>query len=57
MDDSSRGVFHNAHEFHAMYPGAPWPDGFCAPWVEQGFEVEAIWRRLAKVAGEIAVAA
>ena len=57
MDDDSRGVFHNAHEFGAMYPDAPRPDGFCAPRVEQGAAVEAIRRRLAVVAGEMVDAA
>ena len=52
MEDGNRGVFHNAHEFDAMYPDAPRPDGFCAPRVEQGFELEVIWRRLTEVAGE-----
>ena len=57
MDDDSRGMFHNAHEFAAMYPDAPRPDGFCARRVEQGAELEAIRRRLAVVAGEMARAA
>ncbi len=54
MDDDSRGVFHNAHEFDALYPDAARPDGFCAPRVEQGAELEAIRQRLAVVAGEVA---
>ncbi len=47
MDDDSRGAFHNAHEFAVMYPEAARPDGFCAPRVEQGAQLEAIRQRLA----------
>ena len=57
MDDDSRGVFHNAHEFEGLYPNSHRPDGFCAPRVEQGFELEITWQRLARMAGGIAVAA
>ena len=57
LDDDSRGMFHNADEFAAMYPNAPRSDGFCAPRVEQGAELEAIRRRLAVVALEFAMAA
>ena len=57
LDDDSRGMFHNAHEFAVLYPDAPGSDGFCARRVEQGVELEAIRRRLAVVAGEIAEAA
>jgi hypothetical protein len=52
MDDDSRGVFDNAHEFAQLYPDALRPDGFCARRVEQGAELEVIRRRLAGVAGE-----
>ena len=57
LDDGGRGMFHNAAEFAALYPHATRPDGFCAPRVEQGVELEAIWRRLTDMAGEIAEAA
>ena len=57
MDDDRRGVFHNASGVGALDPNAPRPDGFCARRVEQGAELEAIRRRLAVVAGEIARAA
>ena len=46
MDDDSRNVFHNAAEFAVLYPGAPAPAGFCARRVEQGYELDAIRRRL-----------
>ncbi len=57
IDDDSRGMFHNAAEFAALYPNTPRSDGFCAPRVEQGPELEAIRRRLAVVAGELVEAA
>ncbi len=50
LDDNSRTMFHNAHEFEALYPGAPAPTGFCAPRVESGYQLEAIRRRLAGLA-------
>ena len=57
LDDDSRGMFHNAREYDALYPGAPAPGGFCAPRVESGFALEAIRRRLAAVAGAMTQAA
>ena len=50
LDDDSRGLFHNAREFAALYPGAAAPGGFCAPKIEDGFVLERIRRRLAQVA-------
>ena len=57
LDDDSRGMFHNAAEFMRLYPDAPDPGRFCAPKVTDGYEVEAIRRRLAVVAGNMALAA
>ncbi len=57
MDDDSRGIFHNASEYAALYPDAGQPDRFCAPRVEEGVRMEAIRRRLSAVAAEIAQAA
>ncbi len=54
MDDDSRRMFHNAAEFAALYPDAPSPGRCCAPKVDDGYELEAIRRRLAGVAGEMA---
>ena len=39
LDDDSRGLFHNAAGFAALYPDAPKPNGFCAPRVEHGAEL------------------
>ncbi|GAN54993.1 Hint domain-containing protein [Tanticharoenia sakaeratensis] len=48
LDDDSRGMFHNAHEYEALYPDAPRaPALYCAPRVEEGDILEAIRRRLA----------
>jgi autotransporter passenger strand-loop-strand repeat protein len=48
VDDGSRGMFHNAAEYQALYPGSIQGDGTpCAPRVEFGAEVEAVWQRLA----------
>ncbi|HWG05758.1 MAG TPA: Hint domain-containing protein [Beijerinckiaceae bacterium] len=48
VDDDSRGMFHNVREYHALYPDAPLgvPARFCAPRVEDGFELEEQRRRL-----------
>ena len=55
IDDDSRGMFHNAAEWEALYPGRRYvPAVYCAPRVESGFALEAIRRRLAKVAGQVA---
>ena len=51
LDDDSRGLFHNAAEYAALYPNVASEPAFCAPRVECGLELETIRRRLAKVAG------
>ena len=57
LDDDSRGVFHNAHEFAVLYPNAPTQGQFYAPRMTDGYQLEAIRRWLAVVAWEIAAAA
>ena len=52
LDDDSRGMFHNAREFAGLYPDAPEPGRFCAPKVDDGYQLEAIRRSLAAVAAE-----
>jgi len=49
VDDDSRGMFHNAAEYRALYPKPKFSDEvrYCAPRVEEGFELEALRRRLA----------
>ena len=56
IDDDSRGVFHNAHEYEALYPdNVRQPARYCAPRRDDGYEVEAVRRRLAQRAGLVGV--
>jgi hypothetical protein len=53
IDDDSRAMFHNAREFHALYPQPRVvPQQYCAPRLEEGYEVDAI-RRLIAVRAEL----
>lgn len=52
IDDASRGMFHNAAEYLALYPEArAMPAHYCAPRIENGEELEAARQRLAARAG------
>jgi hypothetical protein len=52
VDDDSRGMFHNVHEYAALYPEQIMQRArYCAPRLEIGYEVEAIRRGLAERAG------
>jgi hypothetical protein len=52
VDDDSRGMFHNAHEFDVLYPDTVrQPARYFAPRFEGGYEVEAVRRRIAQRAG------
>ena len=52
VDDDSRGMFQNAHEFKQLYPEArPKEIVYCAPRVEDGFALDRVRRRLAERAG------
>jgi glycosyltransferase involved in cell wall biosynthesis len=53
VDDDSRGIFQNAHEFAALYANTPpvRPARYCAPRLAFGAEVEAARRRIAERAG------
>ena len=52
VDDNGRGIFHNAHTFHALYPDALAVEAvYCAPRVESGHVLAAVRRRLASRAG------
>jgi hypothetical protein len=47
VDDESREMFDNAEEFHRLYPhAARTPARFCAPRVDDGWELEAVRRAL-----------
>ena len=52
VDDDSRGMFHNAHEFAALYPDAVSGTAqFCAPRCLEGYRVETARRRIERRAG------
>ena len=52
VDDNGRGIFHNAHAFHALYPDEARTEAvYCAPRVESGYVLEAVRRRLDERAG------
>ena len=52
VDDDSRGMFQNAHEFKKLYPEArPKELVYYAPRVEDGFILDRVRRRLATRAG------
>ena len=59
VDDDSRAMFHNAYEYHALYPDAvPQPARYCGPRVEHGAELERLRSRLAaRARGEVPAAA
>ncbi|KAA8387252.1 glycosyltransferase [Acetobacter sp. DmW_136] len=47
IDDGSRGMFHNAAEFRALYPEAlPLPAAYCTPRIEEGPILETVRARL-----------
>jgi len=48
IDDDSRGMFHNAHEYRVLYPAAAQTVArYCAPRLDSGQELETIRRRIA----------
>ena len=52
VDDNSRGIFHNAHEYPALYPDAEdMPARYCAPRCSDGYEVETARRLIDARAG------
>jgi hypothetical protein len=52
VNDGSRGMFHNAAEYPALYPdAAAVPAVYCAPRVEDGFALEAVRRQIDARAG------
>ena len=52
IDDDSRSLFHNVHEYAALYPDAPRGEPrFCAPRRDSGYEVQAVRRLIARRAG------
>ncbi len=52
IDDDSRGMFNNADEYRALYPETVTGIAqYCAPRLEDGYEVEAVRQRIALRAG------
>ena len=53
IDDDSRGMFHNAHEYRLLYPAAAETTvaRYCAPRLDEGYELETIRQRIALRAG------
>jgi microcystin-dependent protein len=52
LDDDNRLLFHNARDYYALYQHvAPAPAHYCAPRLEEGYEVEAARRHIALRAG------
>ncbi len=52
LDDDNRMMFHNARDYDALYQdAAAAPAHYCAPRLEEGYEVEAARRRIALRAG------
>jgi hypothetical protein len=52
INDDNRGLFHNAHEYRALYPEATdMPAQYCAPRLDSGVEVERARRKIADRAG------
>jgi hypothetical protein len=56
IDDDSRGMFHNAHEYRELYPSAAMAAiaRYCARRLDEGYELETIRHRLAARAGSTA---
>ncbi|WP_298358701.1 Hint domain-containing protein, partial [Rhodoblastus sp.] len=58
VDDDSRAMFQNAHEFGKLYPEERAKEAiYCAPRVEDGFTLDRLRRRLAERAGLVYPAA
>jgi hypothetical protein len=52
IDDDSRAMFHNAHEYRKLYAEEPIePARYCAPRLEDGFEIETVRHKIARRAG------
>jgi hypothetical protein len=52
VDDDSRGLFQNAHEYYSLFPRTrSGPVRYCAPRLTEGFEIETARQRIALRAG------
>jgi hypothetical protein len=53
LDDNDRSMFENASEYYDLYDLVEPKRSFCAPRPEEGYQLEAIRRRLAERAGAL----
>ncbi len=51
IDDDNRAMFHNTQDYLARYQDAAAPAHYCAPRLDEGYEVEAARHRIALRAG------
>jgi hypothetical protein len=52
IDDDSRAMFHNAHDYDTLYADeVRRPASYCAPRLDEGYQLEAVRRRLTQRAG------
>lgn len=51
MGEYFRQQFHNAASFRELYPQGGAPEHMCLPRLDSGFQLDAIWRRIAARAG------
>ena len=52
IDDGSRGIFHNAHDYATLYADdVAQPACYCAPRLAEGYEIEAVRQQLARRVG------
>ena len=52
IDDDSRSMFHNAREYRELYPAVVTTAArYCAPRLQDGYEIEAIRQHIARRAG------
>jgi T5SS/PEP-CTERM-associated repeat protein len=51
LDEDNRFMFHNVDDYHARYESEAAPVQYCAPRLEDGYEVEAARRRIDSRAG------
>jgi hypothetical protein len=47
LDEDNRAMFHNARDYEALYPAVAAVAPYCAPRLEDGYEVERVRQRLA----------
>jgi ELWxxDGT repeat protein len=56
LDDDNRSMFHNAQDYFALYQDVAATVRYCAPRLEEGYEVEVARQRIALRAGLLRIA-